>query len=64
MLRFLLAHFVEDLRRVGIRLAETIGEIAVNATVLLFQKNSQGQNLALGKLSEFPRHPSIPLRAA
>src|SRR5713226_6461229 len=59
MLRFLLAHVVEDLRGVGIRFAQTISEIAVDATVLFFQKHSQSQNLSLGKLSEFLRHPFL-----
>src|ERR1700687_2069525 len=56
MLGFLLAHLVEDLRGVGIGLPQTVGEIAVNTAVLLFQGNSQSQNLALGKLAEFLRH--------
>src|ERR1700730_17536146 len=45
MLRFLRAHLVEDLRGVGIDLPQTVGEIAVNVAVLLFQENSQSQNL-------------------
>ncbi len=59
MLRFLLAHLVEDLRGVRIRVAQTIGEIAVNTAVLLFQGNSQSQNLALGKISELLGHPFL-----
>jgi hypothetical protein len=60
MLRFLSTHVVEDLRGVGVDLPQTIGEVAVNATVLLFERNGQGQNLALGQFAEFSRHRSIP----
>ena len=49
---FLLAHLVENLRGVGVRLAQAIGEIGVNTAVLLFEKDSEGQNLALGEAVE------------
>src|ERR1700676_4975484 len=63
MLRFLSAHVVENLRSVGVDLPQTIGEVAVNATVLLFEKNGLGQNFALGQFAEFSRHPTIPFQA-
>jgi hypothetical protein len=60
MLGFLLAHLVEDLRGVGIRVTQTVSEIAVDTAVLLFQGDSQSQNLALGELAEFFRYFLTP----
>src|ERR1700676_4774216 len=56
MLRFFPPQLVEDLRGLGIGLAQPIGEVGVDATVLLFERNSQGENVTLGKLAEFLRH--------
>ena len=52
MVRLFLAHAVEHLRRAGEILPQSFGEISIDALILFFQKNSQGQNLPLGKAFE------------
>ncbi len=56
VLRLLRLHLLEDHGAGGVGFAQAVGEIAVDAPVFFFERNRQGQNLALGELIEVLRH--------
>jgi hypothetical protein len=60
VLGFLFAHFVKYFGRIGIRAAQAISIISIDASVLFLQTNCERQNLSLGKVFEVLRHPSAP----
>jgi hypothetical protein len=54
--RFFRLHFFEHASRGRVRLTQTLGEIAVNAPVLFFERNRQREDLPLRKIFEVLRH--------
>jgi len=48
MIRLLLLHFVEHLRRSGIVIAQALGEFAVYSAVFFFESYGYGQDFPLG----------------
>ena len=53
-------HFVEKLRGGGIVGPKTLGKLAVDAAILLFEGDSQRQDLPLTQLLEIFRHEKAP----
>ena len=53
---FLVLHLVEHRRRRRIRLAQAVGEIAVDAAVLFLQRDRERENLGLCQVAEVFRH--------
>ena len=56
MLDFFGAHFIEDLGRVGIGVAEAVSVIGVDAGIFFFEGDGERQDLALREVAEFLGH--------
>ena len=61
MLGLLCLHLLEHLRRSRVGLAQTVHEVAIDAAVLLLQRNGQRQDLPLGQVFEVLRHACSPM---
>jgi hypothetical protein len=57
--RLLGLHLAKHLRRRGVGLLESLGEIGVDPAILLLEGHCQRENLLLGELSEFSGHPPL-----